>query len=486
MGTMKRTPVPEAQRDILRVEKNLAAIGVFTPRNTRSKQFTKTVQTTIKLPNGVRVQASAKIIGTPEYGLPIISDQDKFYAFIKILEIRRLRQGRLTNPIGFKAAELLRILGRKPTGGAYEELDEWLGRMSATMIESSDIVYLAGRKKFAKERFHIFDRVVQIGEEMDNGQIADRIYVKVSDWLLENFENQYVLPIDYELYRKLKYPIAKALTPLFQIWFYAARRNNFPLKIEKRYKELSELLGIRSAKHLSKIKETLYPSLEELARHRLIATWSVERTVDGMEFKLVATAGERFLTEREVCLLPRSPFAAGDSAEERQFQALLAELVRRGMVQDVARQVLLTAGAPESISHQIAYGDFEIARRAKTPNPIRNPAGFYRYLIQSGTPAPDHVRVQIDARKKSQQEMLCKEYALYRFREAERFLEHRYTDEQTDQRIAAIREQLLSAEPHFQHLSRQQLRDYCRSLLINQLESELDLQSLEDFAGSRG
>jgi hypothetical protein len=144
MGIEPAIATIKNRREILRVEKNLNTIGVFTPRTNRPKENTKTIKTVDNLPDGTRVQASAKIISSPEYGLPITSDQDKFYAFTRILELYRMRYGKIENPIGFKSAELLRILGRKPTGAAYQEVDAWLGRMSATLIESNDIVILGG------------------------------------------------------------------------------------------------------------------------------------------------------------------------------------------------------------------------------------------------------------------------------------------------------------------------------------------------------
>ena len=339
---------------------------------------------------------------------------------------------------------------------------------------------MAGRKKFAKERFHIFDRVIQIGEEMEDGQIADRIYVKVSDWLLENFENNYVLPIDYELYRELRFPIAKALVPLFQIWFYAARRNHFQPKIEKRYKELSELLGIRPAKHLSKIKETLEPSLQELKQYRLIGTWDFERTVDGLEFKLVATPGDRFLTERQIRMLSQPP-ALTHQIESQEFTLLLGELTKRGVVEDVARRLLMEATDLENVATQIAFGDFELTRKRNTINSIKNPPGFYRFLIENDVPVPEHIRAERELRKKGQQDLLMKEYEHYRHTEAERFLTSHYNERQICERVEAIQQKLLTLEPQWGYLSQQQLRDHSRFLLCEEVQSELELMSFEQF-----
>ena len=53
-----------------------------------------------------------------------------------------------------------------------------------------------------------------MGSELPDGRSADRNYVWLSDWQLENINNNYLLPIDFDTYRRLKNHIAKALVPL--------------------------------------------------------------------------------------------------------------------------------------------------------------------------------------------------------------------------------------------------------------------------------
>src|SRR5438270_6750972 len=118
---------------------------------------------------------------------------------------------------------------------------------------STGMIWLAGRKRYSTDAFSIFDRVVGVGEELENGEKAGKIHVYLSSWLLENFENNYVLPIDYEIYREMKLPIAKALVPLLHVWFYASRYCK-RVTVEKRYRELCELLGTRYYAHQSRIE----------------------------------------------------------------------------------------------------------------------------------------------------------------------------------------------------------------------------------------
>ena len=67
----------------MKVEKNLASLGFFTPsskrlRNAQEKSFTITTIT-----DGQRMELKGTIIPSAKYGLPITADQDKWIAFAK-------------------------------------------------------------------------------------------------------------------------------------------------------------------------------------------------------------------------------------------------------------------------------------------------------------------------------------------------------------------------------------------------------------------
>ena len=164
----------------------------------------------------------------------------------------------MANPIGFSSSELLHLLNQADAGKNYQDVSEWLDLMTATTIISEGAVYLAGKKVHAKDRFHIFDRAVSVGKEIEPGVIADKNYVWLSDWQLENINNNYLLPTDFAAYTRLKNHIAKALVPLLQVWLFATRGQG---RFEKRYGEICQILAIREYRHLSEIKRNFSPSL---------------------------------------------------------------------------------------------------------------------------------------------------------------------------------------------------------------------------------
>ena len=59
-------------------------------------------------------------------------------------------------------------------------------------------------KRFLKDTFHLYDRIIYRGEELPNKQIADCIYLMLGSWYLQNVNNNYVIPIDWDFYNQLK------------------------------------------------------------------------------------------------------------------------------------------------------------------------------------------------------------------------------------------------------------------------------------------
>ena len=226
--------------EFVKVEKNLASLGFFTPSSKRTRdEKSKTVSVTVVL-NGKRIDAKATIAPTALFGLPITADQDKWLALHKILADVQARDGKVTNPVSFSSAELLTLLRiYKDSGKNYRDVSDWLDVMVGTTIISEGAVYFGGKRVFGKDTFHVFDRAVSFGKELPDGSIADKNYVWLSQWQLQNINDHHQLPIDLDTYRQLRYYIAKALVPLLQIWLYATRNDGV---FEKRYDELCQIL----------------------------------------------------------------------------------------------------------------------------------------------------------------------------------------------------------------------------------------------------
>lgn len=402
--------------EFVKVEKNLASLGFFTPsskrvRNAQEKSFTITT-----VADGQRLEMKGTIIPSAKYGLPITADQDKWIALCKILTDIMRKEGKVTNPVSFTSADILRLLHKhRHSGKNYREVEEWLDVLFSTTIFSEGVVYLAKEKRRVKDRFRVFERAVSFGKELSDGKIADKNYVWFSEWQLQNINSNHLLPIDLEAYRELKNHIAKALVPLLQIWLYATRAEGV---FEKRYDELCEMLNIRQYRYHSVILQTLGPSLDELKQFGYLADWRVEKTSDGDNYKIVFYHGEKFHRDRRARLkrghtassagepvLEREPLSSKSHPNEPILartrvvnEEFLAELVKRGVTESQARKILAVVAPNQPVIAQLEWGDQQVRQAA---GKIVNPAGFYASLVSNNVAPPPNF--ETNAKRKARQ-----------------------------------------------------------------------------------
>lgn len=362
--------------DVTRVnfEKNLATLGYFTPASKtlrRSTEKTVTVVTTI---DGRRHEASVTIMAAPKYGLPGTADQDTYFALLNFATEQRKATGTVQNPISFSAADVFKMQGKVNSGKNYAELNDQLMRLSATTIESRGAVFLARGRKYARNSFHLLERVALIGSEID-GQITERISVWLSQWQLENLNANYFFAVDYDIYRLFTNPIAKGLIPFLHIWLFASRSARV---FEKRYDEICDSLKITRYQHVSKVREKLGPALDELVKHEYLSDWRVERTADTRGLKIVFIHGARFRPDQETAAL------VTDTPPEAS-SPLLQALLDRGVTERKARDLLAKLPPGQDVARQLEYFDQQVTAR---PAVFRNPAGFYVHVVENNLPVP--------------------------------------------------------------------------------------------------
>lgn len=475
-------PSPANPR-VVRIEKNLNSLGFFSPTASTGKRANQKILTfTRELPGGIKTEGRATIMATSQ-GLPNTADLDKYLAFQLIVADLKKRQGTVTNPIGFTTYHLLRLLGLKPTGKRYAEVDQWLDRMAGTLIKSEGAVYLAKKKRYMKDRFHVFEKVYTVGEEMPDGRRAEQNYVFLSDWQLENLNDGYVLPIALEQYQQLRSDIAKNLVPLLYIWFYASRR-----PFQKRYRELCEHLNVKVWSQFSRAKEQFAPAFTELKEIGFLADWELCRTVDGCDFKVIFTAGsifrDDFTRER---LRQRDDTAVVDA----RFGALTESLVARGVTEKAARRLLFGVGADVCVQDVIEWIDCIIARDSRK---FENPAGMYVSLIRDGiTPPPAFLssRRRNELAKDDQQRQTRDAAATQRLD-----LELRYADYREEQvrlyisGLSAEAQSKLLKEarkaaakylPHLDALTQDQQKELIARFAFNLVIGEIPVLTLEEF-----
>jgi hypothetical protein len=462
--------------EFVKIEKNLNSLGFFTPAKHRgSKVQEKTILFRREL-NGKSITAQATILPSAKYGLPTTADLDKYLAFHKLLEQIRSKIGEISNPVRFTSTQLLTVLGIKDAGNNYLDVHEWLQRMTLTGINSKGIVYMARRKTWVSDTFHVFDRAVTIGSTLPDGSVADQNYVWLSEWQLENINSNYLLPVDIETYRKLRNQIAKILVPLLQVWLYASRAEG---KFEKRYNELCEILDIVCHKHFSLIRRQLEPSLSELTHYGYLADWAIQLTADAREYKLVATHGHKFYRDQKI----------GKSGAAAQIESadvpLLEALTKRGINQVHARRLLRALPPNQPVEDQLEYGDYVIW---KTKPAIKNPPGFYVYLLRENILPPEGFETSSRKKVRQAEEQNRMAESRKRFLEEEAYNE--YCRDQlkaylqtlpADARDALFAEKIRDVRRRWGHLPSSTVEQIASRQVENEILPKLNLPTFENF-----
>lgn len=214
--------------DYVPAEHNLETVGYFSAGYKRRYPTAPREAKVITL----GAQRQIKIIPST-YGYPNSEDLDFYRAFLKICDEQATLAERSANgqrtlhpqfrlPIGFYTRELIRLAGREKNARELEAVRDWVRRNASTLIEGA--LYRAKSRQFdASFGSSLFSQFVLVGDKMRNGHAADMNYVWPSPWFLSNYYYRYFHPVDLAFHRRLRKPIAKALYPLFDTGWYAAR-----------------------------------------------------------------------------------------------------------------------------------------------------------------------------------------------------------------------------------------------------------------------
>jgi hypothetical protein len=408
-------------------------------------------------------------------------------AFMKLAQDQRDEQGQLTNPVRFTGADMIKLLRLTKAGFHYDEINDWCKRMVATTIMSESSVFLAKRKQYASDTFHVFDRVVLVGEELHDGSRSENYQVSMSQWQLDNLNNGHCFPLDFNAYLNLKRDIAKALFGHLSIWFYASKGQ----AIEKRYQDLCNLMGIRAYPHLSKARSVLEPSLKELVDIGYLSDWEFTRTSKGLDFKLGLTPGRRLLS------LPNFVGAItpeASAALEAQLPQWVPELVRRGVTDRKARQLAFEVSDTQSVMDQIEYADHLITQDQRTRSKISNPSGFYIWTIEQNLPVPESFitsqkRQRLEAREQQiavEQVRLLElkeQYEQFRREQVQQRWESAFTVDQQQSLIRDRLKVLKREQPEwFTRLPESTRQEVALGLVYRSLEDEISFPTFDSWS----
>ncbi len=371
--------------DLIRFEKNLLQIGFFGAHERRGKQAasSRRIEQWVNR-DGKKIKVSAEFRSSDTLGLPSTSDRDKYMAFMKLAMESKLRNGVISNPIRFSGYSLLNALGQCDSGENYEALNSWGMRMADTTITSEQVIYSSLRKRYMNKTVHVFRSFTRLGSSnLDGSNKTDLFEVELEDWLLENLNESFVVPEDFNMYRKLVRPTAKGIFVYLYLWFYASQGK----EVEKDYNELCALLNVRTYEHLSKIRETMGLSLTDLVNIGYLKSWDIRPMSSKSGYKLVLTPGKAL---KDVLLLTQRKqlaFAAAhiepplSDLRERAKSELIENGVSPTKAAEIARKL-----EPGPLLDRIDYVASQVAYDQR--GNIKNPAGYLISFVEGEQPIP--------------------------------------------------------------------------------------------------
>jgi hypothetical protein len=487
---------PPPPPDFIKAEKNLLSLGLFTPSSKDLRNVKAKTIGFIRYDGDRKVEASVTIAASAMLGLPDTGDQDKYLALQKLITERRRTLGHIENPLVFTTAEILKILGRAKGGKRYEDVAQFLQRMALTGIVSHHAVYLADRKTHRSEVFHVFDKVISMGESLPDGTVATKNFVWLSEWQLNNINSNHTLPIDMEVYRRLRNHIAKALVPHLQIWLYTSRSEGC---FVKRYDQLCQLLGLQPQKHASRIRQQLGPSLDELGQHGYIGSWKLAETRDGRGFKVELYHGTKFHRDLRLRQGERLddedaqltlPVDGIDEGGEEATPDVLAELTRRGVTPKVAQQLLSRVRDSYLVLDQLEWADYLIG---KNPDGFYNPAGFYVTVLRDNVPVPSTFETSRlralraagraeSERREARLSELRVAYDQYCSAEVERHIERTYTTEGFARMVEGQKQEFLASKKRdFTRWRAEQFTEYATAHVRRKVSRDVTVPSFQEY-----
>jgi hypothetical protein len=265
---------------------------------------------------------------------------------------------------------------------------------------------------------------------------------------------------------------------------------------------LCQLLDIRRWSHLSKIRQILTPSFEELQSIRYLRDWDIVRTSDDADYKLVMTPGERIVG----VLRPRvnSGVTPGNEWVGPEMASIAMELVKRGIRDGDARRLLLDIPKEQRVEDQIDWFD-ELLRRMRSS--MQNPPGFLYVMIRDGWPVPADFmttrkreaqrQLQENPRKDPQalaeaeralrKMHLEEQYRKYHEEETTRFIAEKFPGERLRVKLGALKKEILARNADLYPNAREG-RGVCPALdhhamqaLREEAAGELHLPTFDEF-----
>lgn len=363
--------------DVGRDELNLAQFPIHqlcaaTSEKVPSLTFRGTV-----VDGGQTREVTWRVKASIDHGIPTAIEND----VLEALQRLTLEQDS-PKTIHFSLYELLEKLEWPHNGQHYRRAVEALDRLLSTTIQT-DAFWDHSAGVYLTIGFQILQFVKVVRMPGRRHATKDTQYlssVMWSDTIYNSLKSGYVKTTDYALYVDLKTPTARRLYQVLDLELRKTPSAKFDL-----LNLAHERVGLsRSYKYPSKCYEKLRPAIIELEQHAYLERGATK--VDGAEITFVR--GSR--PTPEVPGAPSFPVIDADIPAGPDRDALVRELVQRGLDRKKAQSYVSTASAEELalLPKHFSHFDHALARGAK----MKSRGAYLMAMIRGNWDAPAEIR----------------------------------------------------------------------------------------------
>ncbi|HGE72000.1 TPA: hypothetical protein ENX78_14270 [Candidatus Poribacteria bacterium] len=393
----EKLPIPT----FIKSEVNFVRLPFFALSRKDSSNRTETEYRESTERDGKRIEILWTVTANAKFGYPTPFDKKVHKAIESIISRKGLP---IKNPIDFSIYEICKLLNIDADSGRnYEMVKNALIRTSFAGIQSKGTFYSKNDKRWIEDAFHLYDRIVFIGETLPDGSIAESNYLFLSDWYLKSLNSFYIKPLDYGFFLSLKSNIAGRLYEFLSLQFYGT--GGKPYSID--YHKLCQVLPIVEQKYLSKAIQNLESAHEELIKKNFIskAEWCEKPNWTIVYYPGKKAKEELKSAETENQLKVELSISDGKQAIDSEIELsqdkseIIENLIQKGIAKTTAIR-LANNYSDDRLRRQINIFDWLV--RNKSPLVEKNPAGFLRKSIEEDYQPPKEYLDQRDKEAKEQ------------------------------------------------------------------------------------
>jgi hypothetical protein len=254
------------------------------------------------------------------------------------------------------------------------------------------------------------------------------------------------------------------------------------------------LLNVPVYKHISKIRETIGRSLDELSSIAYLRKWDIKPMITKQGYKLVLEPGEEVL---RVLAITQKKQLADESALLPPLtpaqQEAVQTLLDRG-VSPIKANALVRRHQPDVLMDQVEYSEFLISRDKR--GKIENPAGFIIYAIENGVPVPTNFVTSRRLRERQNQVSSETEAVSHRLRlelaydgfieqTVDQAVRERFPDDELGKKVKETVKQRRRTDEVFAGMSGVQQTQLAERLVWQEVRQSLEVPRFEEWCKAR-